>query len=99
MFVLSERRLLAMIEEPEDENEPTHQRFRDRCDAIAAEYKLSRRETEVFYLFARGRSSSRIADDLYVSSGTVSTHLRNIYRKLDVHSRQELLDLVEGAGE
>lgn len=99
MFVLSERRLMAMIEEPEDENEPTHQRFHDRCDAIAAEYKLSRRETEVFYLFARGRSSSRIADDLYVSSGTVSTHLRNIYRKLDVHSRQELLDLVEGAGE
>ena len=53
----------------------------------------------MFYLFARGRSSSRIADDLYISSGTASTHLRNIYRKLDVHSRQELLDLIENFGE
>lgn len=100
MFVLNERRVIAITNEPDDdEGEPTRQRFRDRCDQIAVTYKLSRRETEVFYLFARGRSSSRIADDLYISSGTASTHLRNIYRKLDVHSRQELLDLIENFGE
>ncbi len=99
MFVLNERRVIAITNEPDDEGEPTRQRFRDRCDQIAATYKLSRRETEVFYLFARGRSSSRIADDFYISSGTASTHLRNIYRKLDVHSRQELLDLIENFGE
>lgn len=99
MFALPERKMYAMMQEQEDDDEPRHQRFRARCEEIAAAYKLSRRETEVFTLFARGRSSSRIADDLYVSSGTVSTHLRNIYRKLDVHSRQELLDLIEGSGE
>lgn len=100
MFVLNERRVIAITNEPEDdEGEPTRQRFHDRCDQIATAYKLSRRETEVFYLFARGRSSGRIADDLYISSGTASTHLRNIYRKLDVHSRQELLDLIENFGE
>lgn len=99
IFVLTERRMYAMMQEQEDDDEPRHQRFRARCEEVAATYKLSRRETEVFTLFARGRSSSRIADDLYVSSGTVSTHLRNIYRKLDVHSRQELLDLIEDNGE
>lgn len=57
-------------------------------------YGLSQRETEVLLLFAQGRSANWIADELYISNSTVRTHLRNAYTKLGVHSRQELLNVV-----
>jgi DNA-binding CsgD family transcriptional regulator len=43
----------------------------------------------------KGRSLTRIQDELYMSKGTVNTHLHHIYRKLGIHTKQELLDLVE----
>ena len=43
-------------------------------------------------LFAQGRSANWIADALFISKNTVRSHLRAIYTKLDVHTRQELLD-------
>lgn len=46
-------------------------------------------------LFAKGRSKARIEQELYISQSTVSFHLRNIYQKLGVHSRQELMDFIE----
>ena len=69
-----------------------------RCTALAAAHKLSRREEEVLALLAKGRSVPFIAEEFTVSKGTVKTHVRHIYEKLDVHSKQELLDLVEGTG-
>ena len=63
--------------------------------SVGARFGLSERELEVMTLVAKGRSAARIADDLSVSPATVNSHISHIYRKLDVHSRQELLDLVE----
>jgi LuxR family maltose regulon positive regulatory protein len=48
--------------------------------------QLSRREREVLRVLARGRSKRETADDLFVSYNTVHSHVRSIYRKLDVHS-------------
>ena len=59
-------------------------------------YGLSQRELEVLYLFAQGRSASWIAENLVISKNTVRTHLRAIYSKLDIHSRQDLLDFLDG---
>lgn len=59
-------------------------------------YGLSKRELEVLGLFAQGRSAAWIADNLIISKNTARSHLRNIYAKLDVHSRQELLDFLAG---
>jgi LuxR family transcriptional regulator, maltose regulon positive regulatory protein len=50
---------------------------------------LSERELEVLQLIAAGKSNRRIASELFVSVGTVKTHLNNLYRKLDAHSRTE----------
>ena len=44
----------------------------------------------------KGRSRPYIAETLYLSENTVRTHSRRIYGKLDVHNKQELLDLVRG---
>jgi DNA-binding CsgD family transcriptional regulator len=99
MFIFSEKDLLEFSEAIEDEGvkEPERsQPFRERCKVIAAEYELSARETEVMILFAKGRSTPHIQEDLYISRGTVTTHLRHIYQKLAIHDKQQLLDLIEG---
>lgn len=64
-------------------------------ETLADEKHLSRREAEVFALVARGRSIPYIAEALTISENTVRSHVRRIYDKLGVHSKQEVLDLVE----
>lgn len=63
---------------------------------LAASYGLSARETEVFVYLARGRSAPFIRDELMVSLNTVTSHIKHIYGKMGIHSRQELIDLVDG---
>ena len=46
-------------------------------------------------LIAKGRTNARICEELGVTPGTVNSHLSNLYKKLDVHDRQEVIDLVE----
>lgn len=62
---------------------------------LQEQYGLSSRETEVMDLIARGNSVATIADKLIISENTVRTHSKHIYTKLDIHKRQELLDLLE----
>ena len=81
------------------EDEQVRTPFRDRCSKLATRYDLTPRETEILILFAKGRSAARIQQDLVISRGTVTTHLQHIYRKTDVHSKQELLDLIEAQRE
>lgn len=73
--------------------------FRDRFSkqmAVVREfYGLSAREAEVAELIARGNTVAHIAELLFVSENTVRTHSKRIYVKLDIHKRQELIDLVE----
>ena len=56
---------------------------------------MSARETEVMELIARGNTVARIAEDLVVSENTIRTHSERIYTKLDIHKKQELLDLID----
>jgi len=52
---------------------------------------LSERELEVLQFIAAGLSNKKITENLFISMNTVKTHLRNIYDKLDVHSRTEAI--------
>ena len=56
---------------------------------------MSSREAQICGYLARGRSQTYIRDALFLSKNTVATHVRHLYTKLDVHSKQELIDLVE----
>lgn len=69
--------------------------FETACAAVAEKHRLTARETEVFELLARGRTSPIIQEKLVLSHNTVKTHVRHIYAKLDVHSQQELIGIVE----
>lgn len=61
-----------------------------RCKQLARIHDLSGRETEVLILLARGYDRREIEKALVVSGNTVKSHRRSIYRKLEVHSRDEL---------
>lgn len=69
--------------------------FLFRVNAVAAHYRLTRRESEVLPYLARGRSAKVIAEALFVSENTVRSHIGRIFDKTDLHSKQELIDLVE----
>lgn len=64
-------------------------------ERLMAEGGLSARESDVVRDFATGRTARYIADWYLISEHTVKTHLRRAYAKLDVHSRQELLDRMD----
>lgn len=84
------------LRRPSAGNESTWQSERDdQLRAVAASHALSERETEVFLLLAKGRNAEYIGRELYVSENTVRSHIQRIYRKLDTHSQQELLDFVD----
>ncbi len=57
----------------------------------ATESPLTKRETAVLEQIANGKSRSVIAKELFVDLETVKTHIKNIYIKLDVHSRSEAI--------
>lgn len=79
-----------------DETPSTEGRIENNCVLVSECYRLTPRESEVLVLLAYGRTLAIIARDLHIAKGTARTHIENIYRKLDVHKQQELIDLVEG---
>ena len=62
---------------------------------LAAAYALTPREEEMLGAMAEGKTAQQIADAKTVSVYTVRAHIRNMYKKLNVHSKAELQDLLE----
>ncbi len=67
------------------------------CEVLQERFGLSDRETEISFLLARGYNRPYIREKLFISKNTVATHIRHIYGKLDIHSKEELIDLVTEA--
>ena len=67
----------------------------DSAAVFARAVGLTARETEILSLLVRGRTLPYIANELFVTTGTVKTHVRHIYEKSLVNNRQELLGKVE----
>lgn len=66
-----------------------------RSSVLAKQHQLTAREAEILVLMAKGRDVPSIAKMLFISENTVRSHSKGVYRKLDVHNKQELLDLLE----
>lgn len=80
-----------------DQIDMAEQLFEDiayRCEQIGVTYGLTKRETEVMQLICLGRSKSHIAEEFGITENTVRGYAKNVYRKLGIHSRQDLLTLV-----
>lgn len=69
-----------------------HRAARSRTRRVPTEFEgLTGREQEIFAEIARGRSNKEIAEALFISEGTVKTHVNNLLRKLDLRDRVQLL--------
>lgn len=73
---------------------PAASAFDQACERLAGECGLTERELEVMKLTCRGNTKKKAAELLGLSEDTIRYHTKNIYQKLDVHSRQELLDML-----
>ncbi|GAB2767723.1 response regulator transcription factor [Rhabdobacter roseus] len=62
------------------------------------QYGISPREWEVLAQLSRGLSNEEIAEQLFVSTNTVKTHLSNLYVKLDVKRRTQAVERARSAG-
>ena len=67
-------------------------------DAVAARFELTPREREILGYLARGRTAKFIAEELVISENTAWAHIKRVYAKTGVHSKQELMSVVEQQG-
>lgn len=65
------------------------------CRKLGQQFGLTKRETEVLGLLAHGRDVAFICKELFLARNTVKGYMKRIYTKLNIHSKQELIDLVE----
>lgn len=63
-------------------------------EEMSKEFNLSPRETEILRMLAKGASTNKIAQTFVISPNTVNTHIRHIYEKTSIHTREELIDYV-----
>ena len=68
--------------------------FREAVQESAQKAGLSKREVSVLSMLLKGYSDQRIAEELVLSYHTVRSHVRHIYAKMDVHSREEISDYI-----
>lgn len=80
---------------PTDAAAPAAPTLDDRCDRFAERYGLTARETDILRLIAAGRDVPYIEHELILAKSTVKTHVKHIYEKCGISSRQALLDLLE----
>ena len=72
---------------------PAQETFEERLAKISEMGGLSARETEIMSYVGKGHTSVYVAKTLLISDSTVYTHVRNIYKKLGISSREELIQL------
>ncbi|WP_158095288.1 helix-turn-helix transcriptional regulator [Collinsella sp. An2] len=65
---------------------------------LGQRFGLTGREIEVLTLYALGHTQARVSEELQLSQNTVHTHIKRIYEKTDLHSRQEILDYINEYG-
>lgn len=77
-------------------HENDHDRIAEACARLSEEHRLTAREREILQYLAEGHSGAYISDVLFISPNTARTHIHNIYRKLDVSSREDILRMAKG---
>ena len=73
-------------------------RYQSRTPVDNNNKKLSHREIEILSLVAAGFSSAEVASKISISEQTVTTHMKNIYRKLNVHTRMQAVTSAKNQG-
>ena len=69
--------------------------MKHNAEEMGRQFLLSDREMEVLALYALGYTQKRVAEELYITPGTAHAHIKRIYAKTGLHSRQEILDYMQ----
>ena len=104
-FLLNDQKLRVVAREREDGAEGSGEpgksgksaddMCRERASRAAREAGLTDREREIVLCVLQEKDNPSIVGELSISSATLYTHLRNIYRKSGVHGRRELVDWLD----
>jgi DNA-binding CsgD family transcriptional regulator len=79
--------------------EISEERKREAAEALLFPGEFTDREREITERLLRGKPCKLISEELFVSENTVKFHMKNIYSKLGVHNKTELLKALEEYGE
>ncbi len=92
-FLSMESEIIDVIKSIEKDSIYISQYFKEVLELIyiSKEMTLTKREVEIVRLISTGLTNSEIADILYLSSGTVRNHISNIFVKLNVNNRVEIV--------
>lgn len=82
---------LSSLKVGEEPVEKTRLGIEECCARTVERFGLSEREAQVLPFVVKGHTKKHIAEVLCLSEDTIRYHTKQLYRKLDVHSRQELL--------
>ncbi len=91
LFVIVRREVFSKKQNELNQIDP----IRKKSIAIAKRHELTQRQTEVLCLLASGRDVPYIAETLILSQNTIRSYKKTLYAQLGVHSRQELITLIE----
>lgn len=92
-LLVKERDMAAIFGKSSARDENSPDVWSDTSSTIAEEFGLSPKQEEVVRLLLQGYDNAYIQQSLYIAGSTLKAHLRDIYAKVGVHSRQELLAL------
>lgn len=65
------------------------------AEIMGKQFLLSEREVEVLALYALGFTQKKVAEELYITQSTAHEHIKRIYAKTGMHSRQEIIDYIK----
>lgn len=69
--------------------------IREQCLTFGTSHGLTEAECDTLFYLAKGFTINRIAEERVVSKNTIKSQITSIYRKVGVHSKQNLLDLLD----
>jgi DNA-binding CsgD family transcriptional regulator/streptogramin lyase len=76
------------------QSKAVHLSFEKNLGTIFDKYKITAREQEIIRLILQGASNKDIEKKLFISNSTVRNHIYNIYQKLEVQNRLELIHMI-----
>jgi len=74
-----------------DHSDTTNRSINEKLQDFCIKYELTTRQQEIVELIIEGCSNKEIGEKLFITEGTVKTHIYNIFKKVDISSRNQLL--------
>jgi DNA-binding CsgD family transcriptional regulator len=97
LYMMSSRNMRTGwgLAKPDTSQVDTEQDISFAIRTIVSDFELTKREADMMAGLARGKNRKTLSEELCVSPETVKSHIQSIYKKMGIHSQQELIRYVE----